>query len=150
MKPFTYERANSVEAAAKAAASVQGPRFIARGSNLLDLMKLQIETPTHLIDVNRLGLDRIEKTEEGGLRIGAPALTSRGLNEADFVQVADFLDRGIVLAAELKKAVPGKLKDFNAAMEHPENFDGIMQLRSEVEAFASAFHMPSFVHEKLQ
>ena len=86
----------------------------------------------------------------GGLRIGAPALTSRGLNEADFVQVADFLDRGIVLAAELKKAVPGKLKDFNAAMEHPENFDGIMQLRSEVEAFASAFHMPSFVHEKLQ
>ena len=71
MKPFTYERANSVEAAAKAAASVQGARFIAGGTNLLDLMKLQIETPTHLIDVNRLGLDRIEKTEEGGLRIGA-------------------------------------------------------------------------------
>ena len=71
MKPFTYERANSVEAAAKAAASVQGARFIAGGTNLLDLMKLQIETPTHLIDVNRLDLDRIEKTEEGGLRIGA-------------------------------------------------------------------------------
>ncbi|MEA3542875.1 MAG: xanthine dehydrogenase family protein subunit M [Pseudomonadota bacterium] len=71
MKPFTYERAASVEAAAKAAASVQGARFIAGGTNLLDLMKLQIETPTHLIDVNRLGLDRIEKTEEGGLRIGA-------------------------------------------------------------------------------
>ncbi|WP_062734450.1 FAD binding domain-containing protein [Sphingobium abikonense] len=71
MKPFTYERATSVEAAAKAAASVQGARFIAGGTNLLDLMKLQIETPTHLIDVNRLGLDRIEKTEEGGLRIGA-------------------------------------------------------------------------------
>ena len=71
MKPFTYERANNVEAAAKAAASVQGARFIAGGTNLLDLMKLQIETPTHLIDVNRLGLDRIEKTEEGGLRIGA-------------------------------------------------------------------------------
>jgi xanthine dehydrogenase YagS FAD-binding subunit len=71
MKPFAYERANSVEAAAKAAASGQGARFIAGGTNLLDLMKLQIETPTHLIDVNRLGLDRIEKTEEGGLRIGA-------------------------------------------------------------------------------
>ena len=43
MKPFTYERANSVEAAAKAAASVQGARFIAGGTNLLDLMKLEIE-----------------------------------------------------------------------------------------------------------
>ncbi len=71
MKPFTYERAASVEAAAKAAASVQGARFIAGGTNLLDLMKLQVETPAHLVDVNHLGLDRIEKTEEGGLRIGA-------------------------------------------------------------------------------
>ncbi|SEJ01892.1 xanthine dehydrogenase YagS FAD-binding subunit [Sphingobium sp. AP50] len=71
MKPFTYERATSVQAAAKAAASVQGARFIAGGTNLLDLMKLQIETPTHLIDVNHLGLDRIEETPEGGLRIGA-------------------------------------------------------------------------------
>ena len=71
MKPFTYERATSVEAAARAAASVQGARFIAGGTNLLDLMKLQIETPTHLVDVNRLGLDRIDRTEEGGLRIGA-------------------------------------------------------------------------------
>ena len=71
MKPFTYERATSVEAAARAAASVQGARFIAGGTNLLDLMKLQIETPTHLIDVNHLGLDRIEETDGGGLRIGA-------------------------------------------------------------------------------
>ncbi|MFC3440114.1 FAD binding domain-containing protein [Sphingobium rhizovicinum] len=71
MKPFTYERAASVEAAARSAASVQGARFIAGGTNLLDLMKLQIETPTHLIDVNHLGLDRIEETAQGGLRIGA-------------------------------------------------------------------------------
>ncbi len=71
MKPFTYERATSVEQAAKAVASVQGARFIAGGTNLLDLMKLQIETPAHLVDVNRLGLDKIEKTPEGGLRIGA-------------------------------------------------------------------------------
>ncbi|NML12049.1 xanthine dehydrogenase family protein subunit M [Sphingobium sp. AR-3-1] len=71
MKTFTYERATSVQAAAKAAASVQGARFIAGGTNLLDLMKLQIETPTHLIDVNHLGLDRIEKTDGGGVRIGA-------------------------------------------------------------------------------
>ncbi|WP_242125852.1 xanthine dehydrogenase family protein subunit M [Sphingobium sp. Sx8-8] len=71
MKPFTYSRPASVEEAAKAAAATQGARFIAGGTNLLDLMKLQIETPSHLIDVNHLGLDRIEKTEEGGLRIGA-------------------------------------------------------------------------------
>jgi xanthine dehydrogenase YagS FAD-binding subunit len=71
MKSFTYERATSVQAAAKAAASIQGARFIAGGTNLLDLMKLQIETPTHLIDVNHLGLDRVEDTPEGGLRIGA-------------------------------------------------------------------------------
>ncbi|KQS76638.1 molybdopterin dehydrogenase [Rhizobium sp. Leaf384] len=71
MKSFTYERATSVEAAAKAAASHDAARFIAGGTNLLDLMKLEIETPTHLIDVNSLGLDTIEATPEGGLRIGA-------------------------------------------------------------------------------
>ena len=71
MKPFTYSRATSAQDAAKTAASMQGARFIAGGTNLLDLMKLQIETPTHLIDVNHLGLDRIEPTPEGGLRIGA-------------------------------------------------------------------------------
>ncbi|MGV1867565.1 FAD binding domain-containing protein [Rhizobium rhododendri] len=71
MRPFTFERANSVEAAAKAAASNPNAKFIAGGTNLLDLMKLQIETPGHLIDVNGLGLDKIEATGEGGLRIGA-------------------------------------------------------------------------------
>src|SRR5215213_5464747 len=71
MRAFTYERALSVEAAAKAAASNPETKFIAGGTNLLDLMKLEIETPTHLIDVNGLGLDKIESTPEGGLRIGA-------------------------------------------------------------------------------
>src|SRR6478609_630789 len=71
MKAFTYEKASSVEAAAKAAVSRSDAKFIAGGTNLIDLMKLEIETPTHLIDVNGLGLDKIEKTAEGGLRIGA-------------------------------------------------------------------------------
>jgi len=71
MRPFTYERARSPAEAAAAAARTQGAKFIAGGTNLLDLMKLQIETPGHLIDVNGLGLDRIEPTPEGGLRIGA-------------------------------------------------------------------------------
>jgi xanthine dehydrogenase YagS FAD-binding subunit len=71
MKPFTYERATSPQDAATKAAKTQGAKFVAGGTNLLDLMKLQIETPSHLIDVNDLGLDRIEATPEGGLRIGA-------------------------------------------------------------------------------
>jgi xanthine dehydrogenase YagS FAD-binding subunit len=71
MKPFTYERPASPADAAAKAAHTQGAKFIAGGTNLLDLMKLQIETPQHLIDVNELGLDRIEVTAEGGLRIGA-------------------------------------------------------------------------------
>ena len=71
MKPFTYERAQSPAQAAAAAARVDGAKFIAGGTNLLDLMKLQIETPNHLIDVNALALDKIETTPDGGLRIGA-------------------------------------------------------------------------------
>lgn len=71
MRAFTYERASSIEAAAKAAASNSDAKFIAGGTNLLDLMKLEIETPTHLIDVNGLGLAEIEGTSDGGLRIGA-------------------------------------------------------------------------------
>jgi xanthine dehydrogenase YagS FAD-binding subunit len=71
MRSFTYERASSPAEAAAAAASTQGAKFIAGGTNLLDLMKLEIETPTHLIDVNDLALDKIEATPEGGLRIGA-------------------------------------------------------------------------------
>jgi xanthine dehydrogenase YagS FAD-binding subunit len=71
MKPFTFERVHSPTEAAAAAARIPGAKFVAGGTNLLDLMKLEIETPTHLIDVNGLGLDRIEPTAEGGLRIGA-------------------------------------------------------------------------------
>lgn len=71
MKAFSYERASSPAEAAAAAARIKGARFIAGGTNLLDLMKLEIETPGHLIDVNGLGLDKIERTPDGGLRIGA-------------------------------------------------------------------------------
>jgi len=71
MRPFTYERARSPEEAAGAAARRPGAKFVAGGTNLLDLMKLEIETPPHLIDVNGLGLDRVEPTLDGGLRVGA-------------------------------------------------------------------------------
>ena len=71
MKTFTYERVTTPAEAAASAQRTEGAKFIAGGTNLLDLMKLEIETPTHLIDVNGLALDSIEVTTEGGLRIGA-------------------------------------------------------------------------------
>jgi xanthine dehydrogenase YagS FAD-binding subunit len=69
MKAFTIERPASPQAAS--AASKSGAKFIAGGTNLLDLMKLEVETPQHLIDITRLGLDKVERTTDGGLRIGA-------------------------------------------------------------------------------
>jgi xanthine dehydrogenase YagS FAD-binding subunit len=71
MKAFTYERATSAKEAAAKAQATADAKFIAGGTNLLDLMKLEIETPRHLIDVNGLGFDKIEASEDGGLRIGA-------------------------------------------------------------------------------
>ncbi|SDG15603.1 FAD binding domain-containing protein [Pelagibacterium luteolum] len=71
MKAFDYQRADSAQAAAAMAANAQGVRFIAGGTNLLDLMKLEIERPETVIDISRLPLDAIEDTEDGGLRIGA-------------------------------------------------------------------------------
>jgi xanthine dehydrogenase YagS FAD-binding subunit len=70
MKSFTYVRADS-PAQAAAALAQPGAKVIAGGTNLLDLMKLQVETPSKLVDINRLPLDKIEDTPEGGLRIGA-------------------------------------------------------------------------------
>jgi xanthine dehydrogenase YagS FAD-binding subunit len=72
VKAFTYERATTLEGAVKAA-QAPGARFIAGGTNLLDLMKLEIETPAHLVDVSRLPMSAIEATAGGGLRIGASA-----------------------------------------------------------------------------
>ncbi len=69
MKPFEYNRATSPEEAVQAAAD--GARIIAGGTNLLDLMKLEVMAPDRLMDINRLDLSQIEETENGGLRIGA-------------------------------------------------------------------------------
>jgi xanthine dehydrogenase YagS FAD-binding subunit len=99
MKPFTNERAGSPAEAAAAAARTKGARFIAGGTNLLDLMKLQIETPAHLIDVNDLGLDRIEPTPEGGLRIGATVRNSDLAADARVRHHYGVLTRALVAGA---------------------------------------------------
>jgi len=75
MKPFTYERVTDPRAAG-AAASRAGAKFISGGTNLLDLMKLEIEQPTHLVDISRLPLKEVEDLPDGGIRIGAQAANS--------------------------------------------------------------------------
>jgi xanthine dehydrogenase YagS FAD-binding subunit len=69
MKPFDYARAGTVDEALAAGAG--GGRYIAGGTNLIDLMKLQVETPARLVDISRLALDRVEQIAAGGVRIGA-------------------------------------------------------------------------------
>ena len=75
MKTFTYERILD-PAAAATAASRDGAKFISGGTNLLDLMKLEIEQPTHLIDISRLPLDRSDDLPNGGFRIEAQSRNS--------------------------------------------------------------------------
>ena len=71
MRAFTYQRATTAQDAARAVLATPGATFIAGGTNLLDLMKLQVTTPAHLVDITRLPLNTIEDTADGGLRIGA-------------------------------------------------------------------------------
>src|SRR5215472_3508318 len=69
MQPFAYERAQGVDEAI--AALNTDTKFLAGGTNLLDLMKGGVERPVKIVDITRLPLDRIEDTADGGLRIGA-------------------------------------------------------------------------------
>jgi xanthine dehydrogenase YagS FAD-binding subunit len=71
VKPFAYERATDARGAAAAVADDPDAAFLAGGTNLVDHMKLGVTTPGRLVDVRGLGLDQIEETEGGGLRLGA-------------------------------------------------------------------------------
>ncbi|CAK4076968.1 unnamed protein product [Aphanomyces euteiches] len=77
----------------------------------------------------------------GGVRVGTPALTSRGFKEADFVQVAEFLHRAAQLCVEIQATTGKKISDFNAALA---SHAGVKQLRADVNAFATTFNMPGF------
>ena len=82
MHTFEFVRpadsATAVTTAAQAKTAQQGAdvRFVAGGTTLLDLMKLKVETPARVIDINRLPLDKIEATPDGGLNIGATVRNS--------------------------------------------------------------------------
>ena len=100
MKTFEYARADTPEAAVAA-----GGRFIAGGTNLLDLMKLQIETPEKLVDISRLDLAQVERREDGGLTIGAMVPNS------DLAANAHVVDGYPVLARALLAGASGQLRN---------------------------------------
>ncbi|WP_413755998.1 FAD binding domain-containing protein [Streptomyces sp. MMBL 11-3] len=76
MKEFGYERAADVSGALALLDADPDARFLGGGTNLVDLMKTGVERPARLVDVRELPLDRIESTEDGGLRIGATVTNS--------------------------------------------------------------------------
>jgi xanthine dehydrogenase YagS FAD-binding subunit len=104
VRAFTYERATDSRAAL-ASASKAGAKFISGGTNLLDLMKLEIEQPTHLIDISRLPLKDIEELPDGGLRIGAQAANS------DTAADARVRTRYPVLSEALLAGASGQLRN---------------------------------------
>lgn len=123
-------------------------------------------TDNHLVLVNlkksRSGLDgaRVERVLElaniatnkntvpgdvsamtpGGIRMGTPALTTRGFTEEDFVQVAEFFDRAVEISLEIKKETGTKIKDFKAALENgPSKYPTLVKLAEEVKTFSNKF-----------
>jgi len=103
MRSFDYARADSPEAAVHDAGD--GAKFIAGGTNLLDLMKLQIETPAKLVDISRLDLGAIEEMEDGSLRIGALVPNS------DLAADARVIARYPVLSRALLAGASGQLRN---------------------------------------
>ncbi|MGK6354001.1 FAD binding domain-containing protein [Sphingomonas sp. DT-207] len=104
MKLFTYHRAADPAEAARLAAALPDARFVAGGTNLLDLMKLQVETPAHVVDISRIGLDRIER-DGGGLRIGAL------VRNADLAADMQVRRRYPVLAQALLAGASGQIRN---------------------------------------
>lgn len=98
MKRFEYSRATAPEQAAQSA-SVKDASFIAGGTNLLDLMKLEIETPVKLVDITRLALAQIEKTTDGGLRIGTLVTNSDLAAHSEVIANYPVLSRAILAGA---------------------------------------------------
>ena len=104
MKPFAYERAPDVPRALDAAAA-PGSMFLAGGTNLVDLMKLEVVQPARLIDVSRLALDQIEELPGGGLRIGATVRNS------DLAAHPSVRERYPVLAQALLAGASGQIRN---------------------------------------
>ncbi len=105
MKPFAYERAADVAGAIAAVSGTDGARFLAGGTNLVDLMKLEVETPARLVDVNHLGLDAIEERPDGGLLVGA------GVRNSELAAHGAVRERWPALAQALLAGASGQLRN---------------------------------------
>ena len=105
MKSFEFTRpadaAGAVTAAGKSKTAQQGAdvRFIAGGTTLVDLMKLSVETPAQVVDINRLPLDKIEALPNGGLKIGATVRNSDLANDATVKRDYSVLSQAISVTA---------------------------------------------------
>jgi glycine hydroxymethyltransferase len=88
----------------------------------------------------------------GGIRIGTPALTSRGFMEKDFENVADFIHRGVEIARQVNKSAQGKkLVDFNATLTQSGKLGfGIKELKDDVENFCKPFPAIGFDKESMK
>ena len=98
MKRFEYSRADAPKQAATSASS-KDASFIAGGTNLLDLMKLEIETPIKLVDITRLELEQVETTADGGLRIGTLVTNSDLAAHPEVIANYPVLSRAILAGA---------------------------------------------------
>jgi len=112
MKPFTYERARDAREAGAAVLRTNA-KFISGGTNLLDLMKLEIEQPTHLVDISRLPFKRVEDLPDGGMRIGAQTANSEVAADsrvrARYPALADALLSGASGQLRNKASIGGNL-----------------------------------------
>jgi xanthine dehydrogenase YagS FAD-binding subunit len=105
MKPYHYEQARDIPGAVAALAEQPNAKYLAGGTNLVDLMKLEIMTPDVLVDVRRLTSDRIEETEDGGVRIGAAVTNS------DLAADRTIRSRYPVLSQALLSGASGQLRN---------------------------------------
>jgi len=105
VKPFAYERAADAPGALALVAGAPAARYLAGGTNLVDLMKLEVETPELLVDIGDLGHDAVEPTEEGGLRIGA------AVSNSDLAADRTVRERYPVLAQALLAGASGQLRN---------------------------------------
>lgn len=99
MNPFTYQRAQDPDSAVRAISSSGSTKFLAGGTNLIDLMKDGVEKPAVIVDINRLALTNIERLPNGGLRLGALARNSDTANHPLVRQHYPLLSQAILSGA---------------------------------------------------
>jgi len=105
MRPFRYERPDDASGAVALMAREPDARFLAGGTNLVDLMRLGVETPGLLVDVRRLPYDRVEETDGGGVRIGSAVPNS------DLAAHPLIRERYPLLSSALLQGASGQLRN---------------------------------------